>query len=64
MQKTNIKKKSLKKTMTTQELEEIKEALKRVTQQQYDFQQMVDAKTASLADMGPNKPGNLDLEQK
>ena len=25
---------------------------------------MVDAKIASLADMGPNKPGNLDLEQK
>ena len=50
--------------MTTQELEEIKETLKRLTQQQYDFQQMVDAKTANLADMGPNKSADLDLEQK
>ena len=50
--------------MITQEREEIKEALKRMAQQQYDFQQMVDAKTASLADVGPNKSGDLDLEQK
>ena len=55
--------------MSSKELQDIRIALERVTQQQEDYRQLFDAKTASLADAGlgsatTSNPHNLGPQKR